>query len=244
MKAKGLLIVIVVAAAIVLFLSAYVVDETKQVVITQFGKVVGEPVTEPGLRFKMPFVQKATYFPKNLQDWDGDPSQVPTLEKTYIWVDSFARWRIVDSVLFFQTVGDLMRAQARLDEIIDPAVRNAIASYKLIEAVRKSNRTLDTLEEGSEEAGQDQSTSYAIEVGREEITQEILANAQPKLTGFGIELVGVIFWMDLWMDLSQNAFWGTGDQYFGNIDRNAGTMAGVVLDDEGGVTSFLGTASP
>lgn len=196
MKAKGFTLVVVIIAVIALFLSAYVVDETKQVVITQFGKVVGEPVTEPGLRFKLPIVQKATYFPKNLQDWDGSPSQVPTYEKTYIWMDTFARWRIVDPVLFFQTVGsDLDKAQMRLNEIIDPAVRNAIASYRLIEAVRKSNRPLplDTLEEEDidEQTTQDQATSYAIETGREKITREILENAQPKLTGFGIELVDV-----------------------------------------------------
>ncbi len=105
-------------------------------------------------------------------------------------MDTFARWRIVDPVLFFQTVTDLLQARARLDEIIDPAVRNAITSYKLIETVRKSNRTL-AIEEGLEESAQDQTTSYAIEVGREKITREILTNAQPKLTGFGIELVDV-----------------------------------------------------
>jgi membrane protease subunit HflC len=191
MKGKGFLIAVTVAAIFVLFLSAYVVDETEQVVITQFGRVIGEPITEPGLRFKLPFVQKATYFPKNLQDWDGDPGQVPTLEKTYIWVDTFARWRIVEPVLFFQTVTDLIQARARLDEIIDPAVRNAITSYRLIETVRKSNRPLDTLDENGEETNQDQTTSYAIETGREKITREILANAQPKLTEFGIELVDV-----------------------------------------------------
>jgi membrane protease subunit HflC len=191
MKGKGFLIAIAVAVIIVLFLSAYVVDETQQVVITQFGRVMGEPVTEPGLRFKLPFVQKATYFPKNLQDWDGDPGQVPTLEKTYIWVDTFARWRIVEPVLFFQTVTDLIQARARLDEIIDPAVRNAITSYRLIETVRKSNRPLAALEESEEESAQDQTTSYAIDTGREKITREILANAQPKLTEFGIELVDV-----------------------------------------------------
>ena len=192
MKAKGLTIVVVATVLIVLFLSAYVVNETQQVVITQFGRVVGESVTEPGLKFKVPFLQKATYFPKNLQDWDGDPGQVPTLEKTYIWVDTFARWRIVEPVLFFQTTTDLLQARARLDEIIDPAVRNAITSYKLIETVRKSNRPLDTLDEGVEAtAQQDQTTSYAVETGREIITREILSNAQPKLTGFGIELVDV-----------------------------------------------------
>jgi membrane protease subunit HflC len=193
MKAKGFTIVILIAAVIVLAMSAYVVDETEQVVITQFGQVMGEPVTDPGLKFKVPFLQKTNSFPITLQDWDGDPGQVPTLEKTYIWVDTFARWRIVDPVLFFQTVTDLVQARARLDEIIDPAVRNAITSYNLIETVRKSNRPLAALEEEEvdEQTAEDQATSYDIKTGREKITLEILANAQPKLTGFGIELVDV-----------------------------------------------------
>jgi membrane protease subunit HflC len=118
---------------------------------------------------------------------------VPTLEKTYIWVDTFARWRIVEPVLFFQTTKNLLQARARLDEIIDPAVRNAITSYNLIETVRKSNRPLAALEEEEidEQTAQDQTTSYAIETGREKITREILSKAQPKVTEFGIELVDV-----------------------------------------------------
>ena len=167
------------------------VDETQQVVITQFGKAVGDPVTEPGLHFKVPFLQKATYFPKNLLAWDGDPGQIPTLEKTYIWVDAFARWKIVDALKFYQTVNNLTLAKARLDEIIDPAVRNAVTSYRLIETVRKSNRTLDTTEIGVEKTGSDESTNYTISTGREKITLEILRNAQPKLAEFGIELVDV-----------------------------------------------------
>ena len=191
MKAKGFVIFIVAAAVIVFFMSAYVVNETQQVVVTQFGKVVGKPITEPGLKFKIPFLQKATYFPKNLQDWDGDPGQIPTLEKTYIWVDTFALWRIVDPVKFFQTVTNLTRGQARLDEIIDPSVRNAITSYKLIETVRKSNRTLDTFEIGLNDINKEQTADYSIKTGREKITREILVKAQPKLTEFGIELVDV-----------------------------------------------------
>jgi len=125
--------------------------------------------------------------------WDGDPGQVPTLEKTYIWADSFARWKIVDPVKFFQTINDLSRAKGRLDDIIDPAVRNAITSYRLIETVRKSNRVLDTMEIGiiSSDDAKEQRSTYAIETGREKITQSILTQAQPKLAQFGIELVDV-----------------------------------------------------
>jgi modulator of FtsH protease HflC len=191
MKTKSVIIAMGAILVVTLFLSAYVVNETEQVVITQFGKVIGSPVTTPGLKFKVPFLQKATFFPKNLQAWEGDPGQIPTLEKTYIWVDAFARWKIVDVVKFFQTVTDDIRAKARLDDIIDPAVRNAITSYRLIETVRKSNRVLDTMEVGLEETQRDQRTTYAIETGREKITQLILQQAQPKLAQFGIELVDV-----------------------------------------------------
>ena len=103
MKNKGILIVIVMAAAAFLvYNAAYTVDETQQVIITQFGRIVGTPKTDPGLRFKLPFIQRANYFAKNLLDWDGDPGQVPTLDKTFIWVDTFARWKITDPVKFFQ----------------------------------------------------------------------------------------------------------------------------------------------
>ena len=142
MKSKGFSIFVAAVVIIALYMSAYVVDETQQVVITQFGKVVGEPVTEPGLRFKLPFVQKATYFPKNLLHWDGDPGQIPTLDKTFIWVDTFARWRIVDPVKFFQTVNNINSAQYRLNDIIDPAVRNLITENRLIETVRATSRQL------------------------------------------------------------------------------------------------------
>jgi len=190
MKSKLVIsVVAVVAILFVVFTAAYVVDETEQVVVTQFGKVVGEPKKESGLYFKVPFIQSTTYFPKNLQQWDGDPGQIPTLGKTYIWVDTFARWRIVDPVKFFQTVNNTISAQGRLDDIIDPAVRNLITENRLIEAVRKTNRELDTVEEGLEDVKE--RPSYKIETGREKITKQILEQAQPKVAQFGIELVDV-----------------------------------------------------
>ena len=143
MKTKGVLIVVVAAVIALTFFSAYTVDETEQVVITQFGKVIGEPKTEPGLYFRIPVIQNASYFPKNLQEWDGDPGQIPTQEKTYIWVDVFARWKIVDPIKFFQVVNNMVSAQGRLDDIIDPAVRNLIAENRLIETVRRTNRELE-----------------------------------------------------------------------------------------------------
>jgi membrane protease subunit HflC len=193
MKFKGIVIAVIVLVGLFLFTAAYVVDETEQVVVTQFGKVVGEPKTEPGLYFKLPVIQQATYFPKNLLQWDGDPGQIPTLDKTYIWVDAFARWKIVDPVKFFQTVNNVVGAQARLDNIIDPAVRNLITENRLIETVRRTNRRLDTFEVGLEEMdqGKPQESVFMITTGREKITEAIVAQAQPKLNQFGIELVDV-----------------------------------------------------
>jgi len=189
MKSKLVILVVAVVAILFVFTAAYVVDETEQVVVTQFGKVVGQPKKESGLYFKIPFIQNATYFPKNLLEWDGDPGQVPTLDKTYIWVDAFARWRIVDPITFFQTVNNTISARGRLDDIIDPAVRNLITENRLIETVRKSNRELDTYEVGLEDIKE--RPSYKIETGREKITKQILVQAQPKLAKFGIELVDV-----------------------------------------------------
>jgi len=190
MKSKGLIILLVVAAIFIIFSSAYIVDETEQVVVTQFGKVIGNPKTEPGLYFRMPFIQNTNYFPKNLLAWDGDPGQIPTLDKTFIWVDTFARWKIVDPIKFFQTVNNVVSAMGRLDDIIYPAVRNLITSYPLIETVRVSNRELDTFEIGLEDIKKER-TVYTVKTGREAITEKILQQAQPKLREFGIELVDV-----------------------------------------------------
>jgi len=193
MKLKGVIISLAIVGILLMFASAYVVDETEQVVVTQFGKVIGEPKNEPGLYFRVPFIQNANYFPKNLLRWDGDPGQIPTLDKTFIWVDPFARWRIIDPIKFFQTVNNTVSALGRLDDIIDPAVRNFITSYSLIEAVRSSNRQLDldTFEFGPKGTEKEVVSAYTIETGRVKITQEIMKQAQPKLAKFGIELVDV-----------------------------------------------------
>ncbi len=189
MKIKAL-IVLVILALIGLFASAYVVDETEQVVLTQFGKLVGEPIREPGLYFKVPLIQKANYFPKNLLDWDGDSGQIPTLGKTFIYVDTFARWRIIDPLLFFQTVNNVSGALGRLDDILDSAVRNLITSYPLIETVRMTNRELDTFQIQGEEL-QEERRLGGVQRGRREIVKAILAQGQPKMADFGIQLVDV-----------------------------------------------------
>ncbi len=189
MKAK-LLIVPAIIVLIAIFSGAYVVDETEQVVITQFGKPIGDPKTDPGLYFKIPILQNANFFPKNLLEWDGDAGQVPTLDKTFLYVDAFARWKIVDPLKFFQTVNNVVGALARLDDIIDPAVRNFITSYPLIETVRNSNRVLDKLDVDADHP-QEEELLAEVSTGRGKITQGIMAQAQPKLADFGIELVDV-----------------------------------------------------
>lgn len=184
---RALFLAVIAAGIIVIFSSAYIVDETEQVVITQFGRVVGKPVTEPGLKFKLPVFQKANFFPKNLLTWDGDPGQVPTKDKTYIWVDAFARWKIVDPVKYFQTVNNELAALERLDDIIDPAMRNLVTSFPLVESVRNSDRPMDTFETGLDESRK--RVQYKINLGRDEITRRIVKQAGSKLNQFGIELV-------------------------------------------------------
>ncbi len=193
MNNKATITLIIIAALGAAFYSAaFVVDETEQVVLTRFGRIVREPITDPGLNFRIPFIDTVNKYPKNLQHWDGDPGQIPTLDKTFIWVDSFARWKITDPVKFRETVGDVIGANSRLNDIIDPAVRNAVTSYRLIETVRSSNRELDTFEEGLDDAdGRQQRQSFRINTGREKITDSILTEAQPKLDKFGIEVVDV-----------------------------------------------------
>jgi membrane protease subunit HflC len=191
MKNKSIFLIPLAIIAFVIYSAAYSVDETEQVVITQFGRIVGEPKMDPGLKFKIPFIQKANYFNKNLLEWDGDPGQIPTLDKTFIWVDTFARWKIVDPVKFFQTVNNRFAAVGKLNDIIDPATRNFITSHHLIETVRKSNRELDTEEIGVDKSDRETPVPYRIAFGRQKITQGILEQAQPKLTPFGIELVDV-----------------------------------------------------
>jgi len=188
MKLKLLLIPAIIIL-IVIFSGAYIIDETEQVIITQFGRTIGGPKKNPGLYFKIPVIQQANFFPKNLLEWDGDAGQVPTLDKTYIYVDTFARWKIVNPLKFFQTVNNVVGAQARLDDIIDPA-RNFITSYPLIETVRNTNRELDRLDTATDNEEEERPLGE-VTMGRGKITQGIMAQAQPKLVDFGIELVDV-----------------------------------------------------
>lgn len=192
MKASVVVALIVIAAAILLlFNSTYVVDEREQVIITQFGKPVGEPFTEPGLHFKLPFIQKVLRFSKQWLEWDGEESEMPTREKTYVFVDTYGRWRIVDPLKFYTSVRDERGAQSRLDDIIDGETRNVVAAHDLIEVVRSSNREFANTEESDVlQQGREQTQ---IKVGREELSRMVLERASRAMPDFGIELVDVQF---------------------------------------------------
>jgi len=205
-KYKGLLVILGLIV-VVLYGSAFVVDETDQVVVTRFGKVVRDPIREPGLYFKLPVVDQANVFPKNLQSWDGEPGQVPTLDKTFIWVDTFARWKIVDPLKFFQTVNNIRGANSRLNDIIQSSVRNFVTSHPLIETVRMTNRELDVAEVGVDVV-KDTSPLGEVKFGRSNITKGILEQAQPKLREFGIELVDVKFKMLNYVEEVQKTVYG------------------------------------
>lgn len=190
MNKPTMIIAIIAVLGLVIFNGAfYVVDETEQVILLQFGKPVGEPVTEAGLHFKIPFIQDVKVFDKRVLEWDGDENQIPTSDKKYIWVDTFARWRIVDPLKFYQSVrGDERLAQSRLDDIIDSATRNFISENVLIEAVRNSDRVLKTTLEEQGGFGTKE-VAITIEKGRQKLTELILAKAALAMPEFGIELL-------------------------------------------------------
>ena len=177
---------VIAALVVILAQSLYTVNETEQVIITQFGEPVGDPVVEPGLHFKVPFIQRPNYFERRFLEWDGSPNQVPTRDKRFIWVDTYARWRITDPLLFFQRLRDERGAQSRLDDILDGETRNAVARHDLIELVRSTNRDPDDVPIESEEEAV---ILEAIERGRREITRDILATAAGRTADLGIELL-------------------------------------------------------
>lgn len=184
----GVLFIIVIAVFSTGVL--YIVNEAQQVVITQFGKPVGKPITVAGLHFKQPIIQEAHYFEKRLLDWDGDPNQIPTKDKKYIWVDATARWSIVDALKFLQSVGNEMNAQGRIDDIINSATRDVVTSHLLVEAVRDSNRILESTAEGEDMIVTDEALER-IEVGRNMLERAILEKAKVLAPQYGIDIVDV-----------------------------------------------------
>lgn len=188
MKASS--IVLLVAALIWLaWTGTYTLSENEQAVMTRFGEPRGNPVTSPGLHLKVPIADTVNRFDKRWLDWRGDPNQIPTKDKKYIWVDTFGRWRIIDPLRFFQRLRDERNAQSRLDDIIDGETRNAIASYPLIDAVRSSNRKFDDDEYMAKSEGDE--AEEPVSIGRDKLTRLIRDRAAAVVREFGVELVDV-----------------------------------------------------
>ncbi len=193
-------IVAIVVLAIVAGTCFFVVSETQQVVITQFGRPVGSPITEAGLHFKLPFIQTANFFEKRIMKWDGRPDQIATRDKKYIWVDTTARWLVRDPLLFLERVGTLATAQSRLDGIIDSVVRDRVSDNDLVELVRSEGweeakqRFIETgapepqiIGPGFENAEQNE----PLKKGREQITREMVADASKLISEFGMQLLDI-----------------------------------------------------
>lgn len=187
--AGGLLVLLLVA----LPGGCYVVDETEQVIVTQFGKPQGAPITTPGLKFKLPFIQEIHRIEKRALEWDGRPTEMPTKDKTYLVVDAFARWRVSEPETYFLRMRDERTAQSRLDDIIGSEIRNVVASHELIEIVRSDRERQPPAEEASPDGLGRQITWLPIRHGRNALEEQVLENAAPKLKTFGIDLLNLQF---------------------------------------------------
>ena len=181
--------VIGLAIALTLYGTIFILDETQQAIVTQFGRPVGGSRTEPGLNFKAPFIQKVQFFDKRYLKWNGDPNQVPTQDKKFIFVDTYARWQITDPLQFYIRLRDERSGQSRLDDILDGETRNAVASHELLDIVRSSNRTPEVSEEYLEEL----ETLEEITVGRERIEALILQKANERTSDLGIKILDFRF---------------------------------------------------
>jgi len=190
--------------AIVVFLSVvslvgmgsfYTVSEVEQVIITQFGKPVGAPVTTAGLKFKVPFIQHVNPIDRRVLEWDGNPSDMPTKDKLYISVDLFARWRITDPLQYFLRLGDERSAQSRLDDILGSETRNAVAKHELIEIIRTTKGRLPLRDALLSKAEREQNIGSLVPIqkGRDRVEQDIFAAAADKVRVFGIELLDIRF---------------------------------------------------
>jgi membrane protease subunit HflC len=198
---KRLFMILAGIGAFVLYNAFYTVGEAQQVILTQFGKPVGEPVTEAGLKLKTPFIQDVNRIDKRILEWDGSPSDMPTKDKLYISVDLFARWRIVDPLPYFLRLRDERSALSRLDDILGSETRNAVAKHELIEIIRTTKDRVPlkdpTLTEGESAGNADTNmtvgTLVPIHKGREQVEQEIFKAAADKVKVFGIELLDIRF---------------------------------------------------
>ena len=195
MNKLAALLAILGAAAFVLISSIYTVSEVEQIIITQFGKPVGEPVTTAGLKTKVPFIQQVNSIDKRVLEWDGSPSDMPTKDKLYISVDLFARWRITDPLQYFLRIRDERSAQSRLDDILGSETRNAVAKHELIEIIRTTRDRVPLRDALLTDAERDlkMGSLVPIQKGRKQVEQEIFAAAAEKVQVFGIELLDIRF---------------------------------------------------
>jgi membrane protease subunit HflC len=187
------LLALLFVITIVLMNALYTVSEVEQVIITQFGKPVGEPVTDSGLHIKVPFVQDVNPLDKRILEWDGNPSDMPTKDKLYISVDLFARWRITDPLQYFLRLRDERSAQSRLDDILGSETRNAVAKHELIEIIRTTKDRVPLRDESLLDQNSVVGALVPIKKGREKIEKEIFSEAAPKIAVFGIELLDIRF---------------------------------------------------
>jgi membrane protease subunit HflC len=186
MKTKTIIFGVgIVVLIIVIFGSIFVLDETEQAIVTQFGKPVGGSRTKPGLNYKVPFIQKVQRFDKRYLKWDGYPNQVPTQDKKFIFVETYARWQITDPLQFYVRLRDERSGQSRLDDIIDGETRNAVASFELLDIIRSTNRTPEV----SDEYLQEIESLDTIKVGREKIEKMILDKAKVRCSDLGIKIL-------------------------------------------------------
>ena len=187
--AQFLLAGLVLLAIVVVYDGFFILEEGKQVVVTQFGAPVGNPITEAGLHFKMPFIQHVETFEKKIQIWDGDANQIPTNDKTFVYLDVTARWRITNALQFLQAVKTEARAQSLLSDIIDGTVRDMVNKNDLIEIIRSSDWSLDTMSETTEK----DSIGAKPKNGRDQISRQIVEIAAKTTPQYGIELIDVMF---------------------------------------------------
>ena len=189
------ILVVIIAGSYVLMSSIYTVSEVEQMIITQFGKPVGEPVTTAGLKVKMPFIQDVNPIDKRVLEWDGNPSDMPTKDKLYISVDLFARWRITDPLQYFLRLRDERSAQSRLDDILGSETRNAVAKHELIEIIRTTKDRVPLRDALLTEAERNLNMGALVPIqkGRQRVEQEIFTEAAEKVRVFGIELLDIRF---------------------------------------------------
>ena len=185
---KSVIIQIIILSIAIFFVwqGSYIVNETEQVIVTQFGRPIGEAVTTPGLKFKVPFIHTTNFFEKRFMEWRGDPNQIPTKDKKYIFVETYARWQITDPLKFYMRLKNERGAQTRLDDILDGETRDFIASYNLEELVRTSNRTPIPSGVVGEMIGD---TLVNTEVGREKIQRMIRESANKQTSDLGIVIL-------------------------------------------------------